>query len=120
MNVKNLLNKFAVILTISIALSGCLFYKEPIQITTIAVPKPKLQIENTPPLKLLSVQWVVVTPENADIVFTDMDKKKEDLALFSLTDSGYKNLSLNIAEIRKYIIQQNEILSAYRKYYEED
>lgn len=106
------------LLVISIGLSGCLFHKQPTTITTISAAKPKLKIENTPPLKMSSVVWVVVTPENQSKVFDNIGKEKQDLALFSLTDDGYKNLSLNLAEIRKYIIQQNEILAAYRKYYE--
>lgn len=110
--------KILSVLLISIGLSGCLFHKEPTTITTI--PKPKIKIENTPPLKMSSVVWVVVTPENQNTVFADINKKKQDLVLFGLTDDGYKNLSLNMSEIRKYIIQQNEILSVYRKYYEED
>lgn len=114
MNVLNLL----ILLLISL-LGGCQWFKSPkIDVNTVPITKPKLQIVNPAPIKPQSVVWIVVTPENASTVFADLTKKKSDLALFSLTDDGYENLSLNIAKMRKYIIEQNEIIAAYRKYYE--
>ena len=38
--------------------------------------------------------------------------------LIGLTDEGYETLSLNFAQIRAYMIQQNEIINAYKEYYE--
>lgn len=117
MSVKSL----SLLLVISLSLSGCSLFKckETIDVNTVPIAKPKLQIENSLPLKPRKVTWLVVTPENASVVFTNLDKKNDDLALFSLTDEEYENLSMNIAELRKYIVQQNKIISAYRKYYEE-
>jgi len=110
------------IIFLSIVLStlgGCELFKRKIDVVTTPVQRPKLAIEKPQPLKPLKVQWFVITPETTNKVFADLTKKKTDLALFGLTDDGYENLSMNIAEMRKYIIQQNEIIAAYKKYYEE-
>lgn len=116
MNVKSL----SIVLLISLILSGCSLFKckDDLNVNTTPITKQKLNIENPPPLKPSKVQWHVITPENSSDVFSDLAKKKTDLVLFGLTDDGYENLSMNIAEIRKYMIQQNEIIEAYKKYYE--
>lgn len=116
MNVKSSL----IVLLISISLSGCGLFKckDDRNVNTTPITKPKLNIESPPPLKPSKVQWYVITPETSSDVFGDLTKKKTDLALFGLTDDGYESLSMNIAELRKYIIQQSEIIAAYKKYYE--
>jgi hypothetical protein len=36
-----------------------------------------------------------------------------------LTDNGYESLALNINDLRTHIEQKNEIILAYRRYYNE-
>jgi hypothetical protein len=38
--------------------------------------------------------------------------------LFALTDDGYEELSIDIAQIRALIAQQRDIIIRYREYYE--
>ena len=38
--------------------------------------------------------------------------------LFGLTDDGYEALSKNFAQIRAYMLQQDEIIRSYKEYYE--
>ena len=35
-----------------------------------------------------------------------------------LTDDGYEELAIDMAEIRAFIAQQREIIAKYREYYE--
>ena len=60
---------------------------------------------------------VMVNPENVDDVFHKLSKESVDGAVFGLTDTGYENLSLNIAAIRKLVQQQQAIIIAYEQYY---
>jgi hypothetical protein len=116
MNVKNLFVPSALVLS-SVLFFGCTNIK-PIEVITTEQARVQLNLAEPKPLKPRLVKWFVITPENADEVFADMQEKKYDLVLFGLTDDGYENLAMNAAEWRKYIIEQSAIIKAYKKYYE--
>jgi hypothetical protein len=106
----------------SIALSGCvgLFRKpvEPLQVVTKPAEKTPLSIENPQPLRLRPVDWIVVTPQNWEGVFRQMQAKDQNLVLFGLTSEGYQALSVTIAELRNLINTQRIIIQQYKDYYE--
>jgi hypothetical protein len=77
-----------------------------------------LNLEDPAPIKMLKIDWVVVTRENFDKVFADLEKKGIDPVIIGLTDEGYQTLSVNTAQTRKYIILQKEVTKKYREYYE--
>jgi len=115
MNVKILLA-----LLISLGLSGCSWFDrvKEIEIKEVPIKRTPLNLPNPTPVSPKHVEWVVITPENVDNVFADLKKKKFNLVLFGITDDGYENLSINMAMLRKFIIEQNAIVSAYKEYYE--
>jgi hypothetical protein len=82
--------------------------------------KPKLRLEDPAPIVLNDVKFVVVTKENAGAVFRELEKNGDELVVFGLTGRDYKNLSMNMQEIKNYIILQKEIIESYRKYYESE
>ena len=49
-----------------------------------------------------------------------LEKDNIDPVLFGLTDEEYEKLAKNFAQIRAYIMKQNQILNTYREYYEEE
>ena len=101
------------------ALTGCATNEvQPVVISTVPAQKTALALKDPDPIKTRKVHWFVITPENAESVFAELQKKKYSLVLFGLTDDGYENLSLNIAEIRAYMTEQKAIVEAYREYYE--
>tara|TARA_B100000497_G_C7495492_1_gene302934 strand:+ start:188 stop:448 length:261 start_codon:yes stop_codon:yes gene_type:complete len=77
-----------------------------------------LNLPNPEPLKLRETKWVVVTKENADKIFEELEAKGQPVALFALTADGYEALSINIADIKTFIGTQKEIIIQYREYYE--
>lgn len=100
-------------------LAGCATSEvQPVVISTVPVQKTPLALKDPEPIKTRKVQWFVITPENVDSVFAELHKKKYSQVLFGLTDDGYENLSLNIAEIRAYMTEQKALVEAYREYYE--
>jgi hypothetical protein len=104
-----------------ILLSGCALFREPVkQIETVKVEvsKPALELPSPEPLKLRETKWVVVTRENAEQIFEELEASGEAVALFALTADGYEALSINIADIRTFIGTQKEIIIQYRDYYE--
>ena len=70
------------------------------------------------PFKSREVKFIIITPENAEQVFQELKNKGDDMVLFGLTDTGYENLALTIAEIRNLLMQQRSIIIKYKDYYE--
>ena len=64
------------------------------------------------------MEWMVVTPDNIDQVWQKMKDEEFNLVLFALTDQGYEQLALTIAEIRNFINSQRIIIMKYKEYYE--
>lgn len=62
------------------------------------------------------VEWIIVTQENVDEVFAQLEASGQNLALFALTDEGYENLGLNFSDIRQLVQQQRAIILAYDNY----
>tara|TARA_B100001778_G_C18058007_1_gene392869 strand:- start:54 stop:440 length:387 start_codon:yes stop_codon:yes gene_type:complete len=78
-----------------------------------------LNIPNPEPLSLVDVEWIVVTKDNVDEVMEKVKAEGGDYALFAVTDEGYKKLSLNFADIRNKLHEQNQIILSYKEYYED-
>jgi len=110
------------LIVVSLGLTGCgsLFRKpvEPLQVVAKPVEKTPLALENPQPLRLRPIEWVVVTPQNWEDVFRQMQAKEQNLVLFGLTSEGYQALSVTIAELRNLINTQRIIIQQYKDYYE--
>ena len=114
------------ILLLASSISGCatfsLFDKEPdvkpIEVITKPAEKTPLDLPMPDPLKLESTHWRIVTPENVDKVWEELGADGGNVVLFALSENGYKTLSLNFAQIRNYVLTQNEMLIKYKLYYE--
>ena len=91
---------------------------KPIEVKTVAVEKTRLNLKDPPPLEARDVQWIIITPENAEAVFQRLRDENIDVVLIGLTDVGYEQLSLTMAEIKNYIAQQKAIIVKYKEYYE--
>jgi len=115
--------KIIIIALTAISLQGCGFSwfskrQEPIQVQTKPIERAPLNIDNPPPLRLRPLDWIVITPENWEEVFRQMQSKDQNLVLFGLTSDGYQTLALTIAEIRNLINTQRIVIDKYREYYE--
>ncbi len=106
-------------LVFGLLLSGCsgLAIKE-ISNYKIEKKRDPLNLPDVEPLKLIDVEWIVVTKDNVDEVMEKVKKEGGDYALFAVTDEGYKKLSTNFADIRNKLYEQNQIIMSYREYYE--
>lgn len=119
MNVRHLL-----IPLIPLLISGCGTFKfggqtvEPISIEKKAVERTRLDLAEPKPLMGRPMQWIIITPDNAEQVWQDLKGKNMDLVLFGITDEGYEELSISMAEIRNFIAQQRSIIVKYKEYYE--
>lgn len=83
----------------------------------ILVDKTELIISDIQPVEQYDVEWIVITKDNVNAIIKDFDDKGKIFAVFAVSPSGYQNLSLNIAELRRFIIQQQSVIVAYKTYY---
>lgn len=84
---------------------------EKVQIPTVAQPKP---------LQLSDTRVFVVTQDNYDEFVKEFTETYGDLAFVALSMKDYENLALNIADIKRYLEQQKEIILYYEKAVTED
>ena len=103
-------------------LTGCqLFQRQPIEVEPEIIIKTEyepLRIYQPPlpaEIDLLDVNWVVITEENFDEKFAEVEKLLGgDFVIFALTPDGYEKMAENLQEIRRYIRQQTELIIYYR------
>ena len=108
------------------SLSGCVTLwpwgkkdPEPVNITTKPAEKTPLNLAAPEPLRLRPVKWIVVTPQNAEQVFRQLESQGLDPVLFAISDDGYMSLAESMAEIRNFMNSQRRIIIEYKKYYED-
>ncbi len=104
------------IVALTVLLSACGSTVAPIEITTKPADRVPLVLPPADVINLRPVTWIVITKDNVDQVFADLEAQGENSAVFALTASGYENLSLNISDIRKLTQQQRAIIVAYDNY----
>ena len=105
---------FAVLLT----LTGCgiLSQPEPKIVTVTNTVKTTVPIVARPKAANLNdVKIYVVTKENIDQFEQDFAKKNGSLVYIAISIKDYENLSLNFAELRRYIEQQQQIIVYYEE-----
>lgn len=79
---------------------------ERVQIPVVASPKP-LQLNDT--------RVFVVTKDNFKQFEEEFKEAYGDFAFVALSMKDYENLALNIADIKRYLEQQKEIILYYEK-----
>jgi hypothetical protein len=76
------------------------------KVTVPVVARPK-------PLQLVDTRVYVVNKDNYDQFVKDFTEENGELAYVALAIKDYENLALNIADIKRFIDQQNEIIIYY-------
>lgn len=122
--IGNVLRWSTLALSLSL-ISGCASFwpfgkseVKPIEIQTKQVERTRLNLSEPRPLKAREFEWVVVTPDNIEEVWKSFKENNVDLVIFALTDDGYQELAMTMAEVRNYIAAQRAIILKYKEYYE--
>jgi len=97
--------------------AGCsLLTPEPQIVTVTDIQKTVVPIVPRPKgVKLNDVKIYVVTAENYEEFLEEFNSKNGVTAWVALSVKDYENLSLNFAELRRYIEQQKEIIVYYEE-----
>ena len=105
------------ILLSALLLTACASTKQ-IEISASPIEKPPLTLPDATKINMRDVKWIVVNKDNIEEVLADLGKNGGNFVLFALTDKGYEALSLNNADLRQLIMQQQAIIAGYEQYYQ--
>ena len=67
------------------------------------------------PVEMPNVEWYVVNSDNLDEFLSRIKADAGDVVFIAMTPKGYENLSLGIAELRRFILEQREIIVYYEQ-----
>ena len=123
MEQRNFLNRWKTLLSLSLLIpalllsSGCSSWRSvlPVEVKTVEVER-KIPIQNRPsPVRLNNIHFYVVTEQNFEKFKNKFIKENGDLVGYVLSVRDYETLALNMAEIKRYLQQQKEIIIYYEK-----
>ena len=116
MVLKNYL-KVSSLLLLSLLISSCSSWPKltQIEVQTVEVER-NIPIQNRPrQLDMSDIHFYVVTEQNFEEFKKRFTKENGDLVGYVLSVRDYETLAINMAEIKRYIEQQKQIIIYYEK-----
>jgi len=116
MVLKNYL-KVLSLLPLCLIISSCSSWPKlkQIEIKTVQVERV-IPTQNRPrPINMNNIKFYVVTSENFEDFKKRYEKDNGNFLFYALSVRDYETLAINMAEIKRYIQQQKEIIIYYEK-----
>ena len=116
MVLKNYLKVLSLLL-LCLAISSCSSWPKlkQIEIKTVQVERV-IPTQNRPrPLNMNNIKFYVVTSENFEDFKKRYEKDNGIFLFYALSVRDYETLAINMAEIKRYIEQQKQIIIYYEK-----
>ena len=89
---------------------------EPKIITQTEYVERKIDIQSAPKsVDFPNTEWYVVSEKNLDVFLERVKADNGEVAFMAITPKGYQNLAIGIGDLRRYILQQKEIIVYYEK-----
>ena len=66
-------------------------------------------------VSLSNVRFYVVTKENLNDFLKNFEKENDDTVFYAMSVKDYEKMALNIADLRRYINQQDKLILYYEK-----
>lgn len=95
--------------------SGCASVEPQVVLKTDYVVKDIPVQPHPKPLNLHRVKWYAVTPENMEEFLARFEEEAGINVFFAVSVPDYENMSLNIAELRRYMNQQKALIVYYEE-----
>ena len=120
MEQRNFLGRWKISLVLLFPLlllsSGCSWRDViPLEVKTVEVER-KIPTQKRPRhVKMNDVYFYVVTADTFENFKKRFEKENGDLLFYALSVRDYENIALNMADIKRFIDQQNQILVYYEK-----
>ena len=107
----------ALLLLPLLLLNSCSSFKNilPLEIRTVEIER-KIPTQNRPrPVKLNDLHFYVVTEDTFDVFKQRFVKQNSDFLFYAISVRDYETLALNIAELKRFLEQQQQIIIFYEK-----
>ena len=118
------MKKIALILSLALIVSGCAMIQpkaKPVSVTTIAKQQPMYHPPLPMEVQMDPVDWEILTPDSIQLYLDNLKKGEAPRrAFYSLSSKEYENLSMDIADITRYITEVLGIIRFYRDYDKEE
>ena len=98
-------------------LSSCAEFKKvlPVEVKTVEVER-KVPVQTRPrQLSLNNIHFYVVTEDTYAAFKKRFEKENGDLLFYAISVRDYETLALNMAEIKRFIEQQKQVIIYYEK-----
>ena len=117
MEQRNYLKVLNLILLSSIFLTGCSTLNSIKEMVTVTeVIKPTIAVVERPkPLSFNDLHFYVVTEDNIDDFKVRFMDDNNVFVFYAISVKGYEALALNMAELKRYILQQKSIIIYYEE-----
>ena len=94
---------------------------KPVEVITIAESVPMYHPPLPLEVQLVDIDWEILTPQlMIDYLASYEDGSAPATAYYTLTSKEYENLSMNMAEIKRYLRDTLSIIKFYREYDKKD
>ena len=114
------MKKIATIISFVLIASGCSMIQpkaKPVSVTTIAERPPMYHPPLPMEVQMDPVEWEIMTPERMEEDLTNLEKGEAPRrAYYTLSSKEYEHLSMDIADITRYIKEILGIVKFYRDY----
>src|SRR5210317_1876658 len=116
LQLKSLMNsKLILVSSLLLLTSACASVEPQVVLKTDYVVKDIPVQPHPKPLNLHIVKFYAVTPENMEEFLATFEKESGINVFFALSVPDYENMSLNVAELRRYIDQQRAVILYYEE-----
>ena len=118
------MKKLALILSLALIASGCSMIQpkaKPVSVTTIAKQQPMYHPPLPMEVQMDPVDWEILTPDSIQLYLDNLKKGEAPRrAFYSLSSKEYEHLSMDMADITRYIKEILGIIRFYREYDKEE
>ena len=85
----------------------------PLEIRTVEVER-QIPVQNRPrPVALNNLHWYVVTEDTFDAFKQRFVRQNSDFLFYAISVRDYETLALNMAELKRFLEQQKQIIIYY-------
>ena len=96
--------------------SGCsLLGTKQLEVVSKPVQIDIMQPDLPRPVDLTAPKWYVVSEKNLDEFMVKFKEDEGLLAFIAVSPQGYENVAMDIADMRRYILQQKDIILYYEQ-----
>ena len=119
-----MMKKIILIVSLALIAASCSMMGDrvkPVSVTTIAKQQPMYHPPLPMEIQMDPVDWEILTPENMVIYLDNLEKGEAPRrAFYTLSSKEYEHLSMDIADITRYIKEVLGIIKFYRDYDKEE